>query len=200
MMRNFLNLAREGGPDKERVNLNEVVRNVVELRRSEFMKARVELSVELDPELPAIMASLDQVQQVLIILINNALQAMDGWSKTRTLRLVTRQEPGRIVILIEDSGPGVPPHLRSKIFEPFFTTKPASIGTGLGLSVAHTYMTEHHGRIYCDASPLGGALFGLELPALEVSVPRPAAQISRFKFLAESPSEAESRRAEVNIN
>ena len=182
MMRNFLNLARDGGPEKERVSLNEVVRNVVELRRSEFMKASVELALELDPELPAILASLDQVQQVLIILINNALQAMEASTKSRTLRIVTRQEPGRLVALIEDSGPGVPSHLRSKIFEPFFTTKPAGVGTGLGLSVAHTYLMEHRGRIFCDASPLGGALFGIELPAVQGPVPRPAPQITRLKI------------------
>jgi two-component system NtrC family sensor kinase len=193
MMRNFLNLARDGGPEKEKVNLNEIVRNVVELRRSEFLKAAVELALELDPELPAIMASLDQVQQVLIILINNALQAMDGYTKAGTLRVVTRQEPGRIVALIEDSGPGVPAHLRSKIFEPFFTTKPAGVGTGLGLSVAHTYLMEHHGRIYCDESPLGGALFGIELPAAAIPLPRPAAQITRLKFGSEPAPEAETR-------
>jgi PAS domain S-box-containing protein len=182
MMRNFLNLAREGGPDKEKVNLNEVVRNVLELRRSEFIKADVELVLELNPELPVISASLDQIQQVLIILINNALQAMEGSTKAKVLRVVTRQEPGRLVALVEDSGPGVPGHLRTKIFEPFFTTKPAGIGTGLGLSVAHTYLVEHHGRIYCDESPLGGALFGLELPALQVQPPRPAPVINRLNF------------------
>jgi PAS domain S-box-containing protein len=182
MMRNFLNLAREGGPDKEKVNLNEVVRNVVELRRSEFVKADVELVLELNPELPLISASLDQVQQVMIILINNALQAMEGSTRAKVLRVVTRQEPGRVIALVEDSGPGVPAHLQTKIFEPFFTTKPAGIGTGLGLSVAHTYLVEHHGRIYCDGSPLGGALFGLELPALQVQPPRPAPVISRLNL------------------
>jgi two-component system NtrC family sensor kinase len=197
MMRNFLNLAREGGPEKEKVSLNEVVRNVLELRRSDFLKADVDLNLELDPELPAIMASLDQVQQVLIILINNALQAMEGSKRARTLRVVTRMEPGRIVALIEDSGPGVPAHLRSKIFEPFFTTKPAGIGTGLGLSVAHTYLMEHRGRIFCDQSPLGGALFGIELPAVQMPPPRPAAQITQLKFASEPQPELQAPRPEL---
>ena len=197
MMRNFLNLARDGGPEREKVNLNEVVRNVLELRRSDFMKADVDLTLELDPELPAILASLDQVQQVLIILINNSLQAMEGWNKSRTLRVVTRQEPGKIVAIIEDSGPGVLPHLRSKIFEPFFTTKPAGIGTGLGLSVAHTYLMEHHGRIFCDQSPLGGALFGIELPALQMTPPRPVAQITRLKLTPDATPELEAPRPEL---
>jgi PAS domain S-box-containing protein len=196
MMRNFLNLARDGGPEREKVNVNEIVRNVVELRRSEFIKSGVELSLELDPELPAIMASLDQLQQILIILLNNALQAMESLSNTRTLRILTRQEPGRIVTLVEDNGPGVPSHLRSKIFEPFFTTKPAGIGTGLGLSVAHTYLMEHHGRIFCDQSPLGGALFCIELPVQETPPPRPAAQISRLKSVPERAPEEEPRRQE----
>jgi PAS domain S-box-containing protein len=193
MMRNFLSLAREGGPDKEKVNLNDVVQNVLELRRSEFIKAKVELTVELGPELPAVMASLDQLQQVLIILINNALQAMEGSGKLNRLRVVTRQEPGRVVLLMEDSGPGVPLHLRSKIFEPFFTTKPAGIGTGLGLSVAHTYLMEHRGRIFCEESPLGGALFAIELPALEVTPPRPAPRICRIHDLPGDKTELQAR-------
>jgi PAS domain S-box-containing protein len=193
MMRNFLNLAREGGAENEKVNLNDVVRNVVELRHSEFVKANVEVVLELDPELPSIMASLDQVQQVLIILINNALQAMDGYGQASILRIATRQEPGLVKAFVEDSGPGVPLQLRSKIFEPFFTTKPAGIGTGLGLSVAHTYLVEHQGRILCDESTLGGALFGIELPAMETTPPRPAPGISRFKFETGSTDEPAAR-------
>jgi C4-dicarboxylate-specific signal transduction histidine kinase len=187
MLSNFLNLAREGGGAQEKINLNEILRNVLELRRSEFLKADVELKVELDPELPVIMASLDQVQQVLIILLNNAMQAMEGMTEARSLRVVTRQEPGRVIALIEDNGPGVPAHLRSKIFEPFFTTKPAGLGTGLGLSMAHTFLTEHRGRIYCDQSPLGGALFAIELPAQKIVPPRPAAQIQRLNLSEGEP-------------
>jgi PAS domain S-box-containing protein len=192
MIGNFLNLARDGGPEKEKVSFNEVVKNVLELRRSEFLKDQIEITMELDPELPCIMASLDHVQQVLIILLNNALQALAGCGGEKKLRVVTRQEPGRVVALVEDNGPGVLPHLRSRIFEPFFTTKPAGIGTGLGLSVAHTYLTEHRGRIYCDQSPLGGALFGIELPALQTIPPRPVPELKRFKFDRDSTSQQSS--------
>ena len=198
MMSNFLNLARDGGSAHERLNVNEVIGNVVELRKSEFMKAEVELKLDLNPELPSITASLDQVQQVLIILLNNALQAMDGSTNPKNMRVVTRQDPGRVIVFIEDSGPGVPPHLRTKIFEPFFTTKPAGVGTGLGLSVAHTYVTEHRGRIFCDQSPLGGALFGIELPALEPTPPRPAAQICRLKFEPEEKTQPALGQAQPN--
>ena len=88
---------------------------------------------------------------------------MEAMERAQKLRISTRQLPGRVSLAIEDSGPGVPPHLREKIFEPFFTTKPAGIGTGLGLSVAHTYVMEHHGRISYEQSSLGGACFSVEL-------------------------------------
>jgi PAS domain S-box-containing protein len=194
MMNNFLNLARDGGTHQERVNLNEVVRNVLELRRSEFLKSNIEVASDLNPELPSVIASLDQVQQVVIILLNNALQAMDASTESRVLRLTTQAKPGQVTLLVEDSGPGVPPHLRCKIFEPFFTTKPAGVGTGLGLSMAHTYITEHRGRIFCEQSPLGGALFGIELPAQETLPPRPAPQISRLNLSADLPDDPASNR------
>jgi two-component system NtrC family sensor kinase len=166
MLRNFLNLAREGGPGKEAINLNELVRNVVELRRADFMKANVTLELMLDSELPCLLASADQIQQILIILINNSLQAMDGLAEAQTLRVSTRQLSSHVALTVEDSGPGVPAQLREKIFEPFFTTKPAGIGTGLGLSVAHTYVMEHQGRISYEQSKLGGACFTVELSTL----------------------------------
>ena len=112
MMSNFLNLARDGGTHQEKVNLNEVLNNVLELRKSEFIKANVEIASELNHELPAIIANLDQVQQVIIVLLNNALQAMADSSGSKLLRVTTRPEPGRVTLLIEDNGPGVPPHLR----------------------------------------------------------------------------------------
>jgi two-component system NtrC family sensor kinase len=165
-----------------------MVQDVLELRRSEFAKDAVEICLRLDPELPTVQGSLDQIQQVLIILLNNALQAMEMVSTARCLRVVTRAEPGIVTLLVEDNGPGVPSDLRSRIFEPFFTTKPAGVGTGLGLSMAHTYMSEHRGRIYCEHSPLGGALFGIELPALHSQPPRPAALINRLKFNQDQPT------------
>jgi C4-dicarboxylate-specific signal transduction histidine kinase len=194
MMSNFLNLARDGGTHQEKVNLNDVVRNVLELRKSDFLKSDIEVASDLNPELPSIMASLDQVQQILIILLNNAQQAMDASTESRVLRITTQTQPGRVTLLVEDSGPGVPPHLRSKIFEPFFTTKPAGAGTGLGLSMAHTYVTEHRGRIFCEQSLLGGALFGIELPAHETLPPGPAPQIRRLNLSADLPSVPASNR------
>ena len=121
--------------------------------------------MDLAAGLPATSADPDQVQQLIINLLNNAVQAMTASPAPRTLRITTRmQTPAVLLIAMEDSGPGVPPELQSRIFEPFFTTKPAGAGTGLGLSIAHSIMAEHHGRIPCDRSTLGGAAFHLEFP------------------------------------
>ena len=173
LLRNFLNLAREGGPEKQPIKLNEIVRTVVELRRADFQKNSIELLLDLDERLPDALASVDQLQQIIIILVNNALQALVPLGRPGRLRIATRLRAGAILIEVEDSGPGVPVDLRSKIFEPFFTTKPAGEGTGLGLSLAHTFVMEHQGRIICDSSPLGGARFTVELPQFLGPPPRP---------------------------
>jgi PAS domain S-box-containing protein len=171
LLRNFLDLAREGPPAKENVDLNEIIQNVVELRRGEFTQAKIEIELSLAAQLPAVLANLDQIQQVLIILINNACQAMLELTRAKKLRLATQSEPGKVLVVVEDNGPGVPAHLHSKIFEPFYTTKPAGVGTGLGLSLAHTFLMEHRGRIFYRESSLGGAGFVMELPVVGLSAP-----------------------------
>jgi two-component system NtrC family sensor kinase len=175
LLQNFLRLARAGGPEREVVDLNELLRGLIELRGSEFRKRQVELTQDLAPQLPAVVASLDQVQQIIIILLNNALQAMDTAPPPRKLRLASREQTNRLVFTVEDSGPGVPADLRARIFEPFFTTKPVGVGTGLGLSLAHSFAMEHHGRVWCDDSPLGGARFTVELPLPARTASEPAA-------------------------
>ncbi|HKI69131.1 MAG TPA: ATP-binding protein, partial [Verrucomicrobiae bacterium] len=129
--------------------------------------ARAELQLELDPSLPETAADADQVQQVLVNLVSNALQALVGGSPPRQVRISTSQANGTICVGVEDNGLGVPPALMKKIFEPFFTTKEVGVGTGLGLSIAHSIMMEHNGKIFCTPSLLGGARFVLEFPLIE---------------------------------
>lgn len=167
LLRNFLNLARDGGSEKQTTFINDILRNLAELRQGDLKRTQTELDLKLDPQLPPIVANTDQLQQIVIILFNNALQALEASKDDRKIRLATRRQPDGVAITVEDSGPGVPPHLRARVFEPFFTTKPAGIGTGLGLSIAYTLVSEHHGRIFCGESNLGGALFAVELPWVE---------------------------------
>jgi len=169
LVRQFLSFAHDKPARRERVDVNTLIERVAALRRSDISAAGIELFLHLAADLPSTSADPDQVQQLIINLLNNAIQAMAGSSQPRTLRISTRcKSPDALLISMEDSGPGVPPHLQSRIFEPFFTTKPDGAGTGLGLSIAHSIMAEHRGRISCDHSSLGGAAFHLEFPIVPV--------------------------------
>jgi CheY-like chemotaxis protein len=165
---NFLTFAREQRSHREPVNLNDLARQLVELRHADFIAAKTEVSLDLDPKLPLVSADPDQVQQLMINLISNSMQAMANLPRPARVRIKTATNEGRVQLFVEDNGPGVPPHLVNKIFEPFFTTKEVGAGTGLGLSIAHSLMSEHKGRIHYQTSSLGGAGFVLEFPKAEV--------------------------------
>jgi PAS domain S-box-containing protein len=170
---NFLSFARDQPAHRELVNLNDLIQRLVEVRKFDLVLARTELLLDLEPELPLVSADPDQAQQLIINLMNNALQAMAGSTPAGRLKISTRCVEERIHLLVEDNGPGVPPQLLNKIFEPFFTTKEVGAGTGLGLSIAHSIMSEHKGRLYYQASALGGAGFVLEFPVALPGSSRP---------------------------
>ncbi len=160
----FLHFARERKARREPADLNEIVRAVADMREFEFRLASISLELDLADDLPRALADVDQIQQVLLNLITNALHAMVGSPPPLTMTVRTRDEGDWILVEVEDEGPGVPEELVSQIFEPFFTTKAVGTGTGLGLSLAHSVMTDHQGRIECRAASSGGAVFSLWFP------------------------------------
>jgi PAS domain S-box-containing protein len=168
---NFLSFAREQPAHRELVDVNKLVREIAELRNVEFAVAKTKLKLDLIAGLPAISADPDQIHQMLVNLTNNALQAMLDRPLPGCLQIKTCVANGMVRIMVEDDGPGVPPHLINKIFEPFFTTKDVGAGTGLGLAIAHSLMTEHKGRISYQKSSLGGAAFILDFPVAAAKSP-----------------------------
>ncbi|MCX6904378.1 MAG: ATP-binding protein, partial [Verrucomicrobia bacterium] len=164
---NFLSFARQQPSCRTKTDINQLIERVMELRRFDLRARHIEYSLDLSAGLPSAQTDQDKIQQVLVNLINNAMQAMKGASHPGQIRLTTSQVDHLIRICVEDNGPGVPKHLEAKIFEPFFTTKQVGEGTGLGLSIAHSIMAEHDGRLYYQTSSLGGACFVLELPGVE---------------------------------
>jgi two-component system NtrC family sensor kinase len=185
---NFLSFAREQPVHRQTVDLNEVVRRAAELRKPDLPKTGVEVKLDLEPQLPPTQADPDQIQQVLVNLVSNAMHALAETPRPGRLQITTRRKENLIRVVVEDNGPGVPPDVLPYIFEPFFTTKEIGRGTGLGLSIAHSIMTDHHGRIACQPSVLGGAGFILELPIVSAgaeSPPSPAATM---------PAQAETHR------
>jgi two-component system NtrC family sensor kinase len=164
LVMNFLTFAREQPSHRGVVNLNDLVHRLVELHHFDLQIARAEVTLELDKGQPLISADADQIHQLLVNLVNNSLQAMVDLPRAGRLTIKTLLRDEHVELTVEDNGPGVPANLVDKIFEPFFTTKEVGAGTGLGLSLAHSIMTDHKGRIYYKESSLGGAAFVMEFP------------------------------------
>jgi signal transduction histidine kinase len=145
------------------ITINDAIEDAIAIVRHQLEIHGLAVQAELQRELPQIQGNSNQLQQVLLNLLINAQQAMDG--KRGTIRLLTRVDPrGRVEVHVADDGPGIPEDIRAKIFEPFFTTKPAGQGTGLGLSVSYGIVRDHQGEIAVDSTLGVGTSFVLSFP------------------------------------
>jgi signal transduction histidine kinase len=149
----------------QETDLNELTRKTVEFLKPQNRFDNMDIQLDLDEGVGTWSVDAGQIQQVLINLIKNAADAiLEDGRQQGTIRVVTRREPdGSVLLVVEDDGPGVPPELRDRVFEPSFTTK--KDGHGFGLSTCYRILENHGGRIWVEASPLGGARFVLLLPA-----------------------------------
>ncbi|MBP9943176.1 MAG: two-component sensor histidine kinase, partial [Desulfomicrobium sp.] len=142
--------------------LNTLVSDVATLRRREASQKNIEIRENLAPGLPIILSEPALLRQLLINLINNAMDAMpEGGSIT----IGTRQgDNGGVCIQVEDTGFGIPEENMDKIFDPFFTTKAPGKGAGLGLSISHGILQRIGGRVFATSRPGHGSTFTVELP------------------------------------
>jgi two-component system NtrC family sensor kinase len=146
------------------VDLGDVVRSAANLISHQNRGDRLTIRTKIAAELPQVHADAGQIQQAVIALATNAIDAMpDGG--TLTFRVLTRSS--RVVIEVEDTGVGIPAEDVSKIFEPFFTTKEVGKGTGLGLAVCYGIISEHGGRLTVRSRSGKGTIFGIFLPAIQ---------------------------------
>jgi PAS domain S-box-containing protein len=147
-----------------RLEVYELVREVLELARSDLIARNIEIDLRLSPDLPAVRGDLVQLQQVLLNLVVNACDAMSAdESVVRTLTIQAERAANSVQLSIADHGPRILPDQMEKLFQPFFTTK--QHGLGLGLSISRWIVTAHGGRIWATANPDGGATFHVVLPA-----------------------------------
>ncbi len=165
IVQSLLSFARKHQPERKPVSANELVEAVLEIVAYQLRTGNIEVATALDPGLPLIMADGHQIQQVLLNIINNARQAMEGRPSGGKIRIVSSASSQNIRIAIQDSGPGITPENLRRIFDPFFTTKAVGQGTGLGLSLCYGIIKEHGGNIYAESQPGEGATFVIELPA-----------------------------------
>jgi len=161
---NLRTFARRPPPQREYLDINETLGRTLELSAYELRTGNIELTVELTPDLPKIIADFGQIQQVFLNIILNAEQAITEANGGGKLTIKTEKRQGCVRISFADDGPGISAEHFDKLFGPFFTTRWEQGGTGLGLSVCHGIVAEHGGRIYAKSQPGKGATFFVELP------------------------------------
>jgi C4-dicarboxylate-specific signal transduction histidine kinase len=158
-------LMKKAPPRNERLDMNEAIREVIELTRGEAAKDGVSVQMDLAHGLPLVEGDRVQLQQVLLNLTINALESMSSVSDgTRELLISTRSaEPGGVLIGVRDSGLGLTEGTLERLFDAFYTTKPG--GLGLGLSICRSIIETHGGRLWATANVPRGAIFEFTVPA-----------------------------------
>jgi len=151
--------------EMELVDLNEVIQKTLTILQHQPLFQNIEITRDLDPDLPPIYGNAIRLNQVIMNIVVNGVQAMEGQGQ---LRIISRTRANQDIneITIQDSGPGIDNELLEKIFDPFFTTKATGEGTGLGLSVSYAIVKEHKGSIRVTSSPESGTTFTLRFPVV----------------------------------
>lgn len=156
-------LFKKEAPVKDWLDVNEVVHELTIFMRDEATRRGILVHTDLVPGLPKVKADRVQLQQVLLNLITNAMDAMDDTTARRKeLVISARVEDANVLVRVEDSGKGLDEQTAEKIFTPFFTTKPH--GVGLGLSLSQSIIEAHEGRLWASARVSGGASFQFTVP------------------------------------
>jgi two-component system sensor kinase FixL len=162
VIRGLRALVRRRDEQREPLDLNRLIRDVIKLVEFEVRQAGYAIDLELAESLPPTLGDAVQIQQVVLNLIRNGLDAMLEQARGDRIRIETGLRDGRVEIRVTDSGPGLPPQTQERLFEPFFTTKRQ--GIGLGLSICKSIITAHRGELIGENDPAGGARFRVRLP------------------------------------
>ena len=163
-------LLRKGESTSEPIDLNQLMELTLHLLRGEFARRKINVDVGLTPNLPTISGDPVQLQQVLVNVIMNAMDAVRSKAPAqRAINITTRANGTRIEAAIIDSGPGIAAENQARLFQPFFTTKER--GLGLGLSICSRIVRSHGGKLSVENNADGGATAVLALPARDILVP-----------------------------
>ena len=156
-------MVKRDGRNQTPLDLNDLVHDVLGLTERELRRSRVSVELQLDQHLPLTKGDRVQLQQVLINLITNAIDAMTEQKWPRILRITSAiEEPNSVVISVTDTGKGIDPKIADRIFNPLFTTK--SNGMGMGLAICRSIIGGHDGRLWVSSGDQGGAVFQFTLP------------------------------------
>ncbi|MFN3741702.1 MAG: ATP-binding protein [Anaerolineales bacterium] len=165
VVRRLLDFARQGEITRARYDFNSIVNDVLSLVRHLLHTSGIHSHLDLGDDLPWVYVNVNQMKQVLLNLIHNAIQAMPaGGDLMITTRHCERENRSWVVCYVKDSGVGIPAELRERIFEPFFTTRAHQGGTGLGLSISYNIVADHGGMLEVESEPQKGSCFSIWLP------------------------------------
>jgi PAS domain S-box-containing protein len=164
IVRNLLSFARKHDSVRQLTGIKDVIDDVLKLRAYENKVNNIEITMEIEADLPQVMIDYFQMQQVFVNIITNAEQAMMEAHGKGRLAITAKRLDGVLRISFADDGPGIRPENLTRIFDPFFTTKDVGKGTGLGLSICYGILSNHGGSIHVESEYGKGATFIVELP------------------------------------
>jgi two-component system, NtrC family, sensor kinase len=179
LVKNLLTFSRTTPMNLQAANLNQVVDRSLRLVQHQLDLAGIQVQPQLDPDLPPVLCDAAQIEQVILALVLNALDALPQGGN---LWIVTgfSHEPDLVRIVVRDDGAGIPPEILPRIFEPFLTTKETGRGVGLGLAISHSILERHNGSIAVESEAGRGTTFTITLPwdSAEKTAPQPANEIA----------------------
>jgi two-component system NtrC family sensor kinase len=161
MLRNMLSFSKPEEEKKRPIKMNELIEGILLVMEKQMRESNIKVETFFDDEIPEVMASTNQMRQVMLNMLKNAKEAMP---KGGTLTVKTSKEVNKVLIHIQDTGVGIPEEIRDKIFEAFFTTKQKVKGVGLGLSVCYGIIKDHGGEIKVESEEGKGTTFRIRLP------------------------------------
>jgi PAS domain S-box-containing protein len=171
VIKHVRDFARQSEPVRSRVNINDPINDVFKVLGHQLKVHDVEVELDLDPDVPDIMAEHNRLEQVFINLVSNAIDAMDEKNnrpeisdKEKRLTIKSFAENGNVCIKVTDTGIGMSEEVKNKIFEPFYTTKKVGKGTGLGISISYGIVQDYKGAIDIESAVGKGTTFTLKFP------------------------------------
>jgi two-component system NtrC family sensor kinase len=161
MLRNMLSFSKPEEEKRRPIKIDELIEGILMVMEKQMKESNIQVETFFTPDIPEIMASTNQMRQVMLNILKNAKEAMP---KGGTLTVKTVREGDQMMICIQDTGVGIPEQIRDKVFEAFFTTKQKVKGVGLGLSVCYGIIKDHRGEIKIDSEEGKGTTFIISLP------------------------------------
>lgn len=161
MLRNMLSFSKPEEEKRRPIKIDELIEGILLVMEKQMRESNIQVDISFDPDIPEIMASTNQMRQVMLNILKNGKEAMP---KGGILTVRTVRERDNVLIHIQDTGMGIPEEIRDKIFDAFFTTKQKVKGVGLGLSVCYGIIKDHGGEIKVESEEGKGTTFTIRLP------------------------------------